>query len=925
MFIDTISGLTGRVANATTEIPWVGRVMGAVHGVVGDLSGVDADQVVRALDLAGRVVRAVAENHRLALEGVEKPGALATLSAVGQALVMTKAQYVGADYLPVVNRTVPRLKQLYDRGIVLRAGVRPRTVNLDVINARNSRVSDTCELLSENGIAPKLFEEIVHHRFFKDRTDPVVINLLGIVQNLPENFAELIGVARSAALEVAIHTGFRSIFGTDGCRGDITLAEDPVLVEFLNCLEMASKGYLTPEFFRYLAFAAVQHAKRQGWLKDDDWGVFGKDPRDKFVGTEFADIFAKSILQGMTDAGINVYDIGVTPTPNVPYCMAAWGAKFGAMKTASHNPSSQDGIKFFKAVFEVNMPPGAKFLPEDDLVVSAIFYKLVLEGGYKPPKNPGEVVDKREEANEIFENFSRDPENTDLGEGETLDEFVVVTDTAQGSFSAFAGNLYRDLGAYEVIETNNIPDGKNTNQDSGVANVEGVEVITWQNMQDNPALGRMTSLKELFKLGRNHSDEIKAGKRFAVASINDADGDRGFLAVYDPWKDEIFVLTGDELAYFQTRLQVIKGTGMHVANEESGHIVVQGHAGSDWPYQGPIFAGNGLKSIINGMAAIKALKNRQELGSTPQAILDSIRHPYPPGYKINGYVYYVNKFSLAPGTPLWNSMKDKITEIYKKHFGDDARVVTIRFSAEPALLYVAVLDRESDSKIKDGAELNIEDIRFTRKITEQGSSFVTVESDLAFVEATAKLGRDVSIEAVGDKWLLNRMQRLYQGAARALALRISVPHTTDTRIYVKIVASAHARPSGTENKYGIKPRGLTGETGEAAAAEINAEVKRLYMLYSKDSTTLMFKDEAWVIRYLNRYPDPISREELADKLEKAVRVDPADPRAEVDKKKFNNDLMVAMTKQGFMQQTAQGVVLTEEGRWYLNRLSVNDA
>ena len=64
-----------------------------------------------------------------------------------------------------------------------------------------------------------------------------------------------------------------------------------------------------------------------------------------------------ALSAGLTAAGLEVWDLGLCPTPCVAYLAATSEAIGGVMISASHNPPADNGIKFFG-------PTGAK-LPSD--------------------------------------------------------------------------------------------------------------------------------------------------------------------------------------------------------------------------------------------------------------------------------------------------------------------------------------------------------------------------------------------------------------------------------------------------------------------------------------------------------------------------------------------------------------------------------
>ena len=55
------------------------------------------------------------------------------------------------------------------------------------------------------------------------------------------------------------------------------------------------------------------------------------------------------LLKGITDAGADVYDLGLSTTPMVYYATAKYGFEASVQITASHNPKEHNGMKVSRA------------------------------------------------------------------------------------------------------------------------------------------------------------------------------------------------------------------------------------------------------------------------------------------------------------------------------------------------------------------------------------------------------------------------------------------------------------------------------------------------------------------------------------------------------------------------------------------------
>ena len=112
------------------------------------------------------------------------------------------------------------------------------------------------------------------------------------------------------------------LFGTDGIRGRVG--------DILTANLALEVGYWAGQVLRQAA---------------DDIGpiVIGQDSRNS------SDMLASALAAGIAAAGIEVWNLGLCPTPGVAHLTATSDAIGGVMISASHNPPEDNGIKFFGA------------------------------------------------------------------------------------------------------------------------------------------------------------------------------------------------------------------------------------------------------------------------------------------------------------------------------------------------------------------------------------------------------------------------------------------------------------------------------------------------------------------------------------------------------------------------------------------------
>ena len=114
-----------------------------------------------------------------------------------------------------------------------------------------------------------------------------------------------------------------ALFGTDGVRG-------------------VANVDLTAELAVDLAIAAAHVLGEIGaFAGHRPKAIVGQDSRAS------GDFLEAAIVAGLTSAGVDVYRVGVLPTPAIAFLVKESNADLGVMISASHNPMPDNGIKFF--------------------------------------------------------------------------------------------------------------------------------------------------------------------------------------------------------------------------------------------------------------------------------------------------------------------------------------------------------------------------------------------------------------------------------------------------------------------------------------------------------------------------------------------------------------------------------------------------
>ena len=205
----------------------------------------------------------------------------------------------------------------------------------------------------------------------------------------------------------------QSIFGTDGIRGifnkEITY-------------DLAQKiGY---------AFGCINN--------DTEQVLVGRDTRVS------GDLLLKALSSGLNHSGKKVINIGICPTPAIPFLIKKFKIYSGIMISASHNPPEYNGIKIFDHF-------GNKINTNKERQIESYLNKI----------NSSLILRNQ---NDIVENFNLlDLYKQSLIESignNNLNGMKIILDTCHGSASVFAENIFKQLGARVNVINNNIDGSK---------------------------------------------------------------------------------------------------------------------------------------------------------------------------------------------------------------------------------------------------------------------------------------------------------------------------------------------------------------------------------------------------------------------------------------------------------------------------------
>lgn len=222
----------------------------------------------------------------------------------------------------------------------------------------------------------------------------------------------------------------RKYFGTDGIRG--TVGEAPI----------------TPDFVLKLGWAAGRVLAARGGSKI----LIGKDTRISGY------MFESALEAGISAAGVDVRLLGPIPTPGIAYLTRTLHAQAGIVISASHNPYTDNGIKFFGA-------DGRKLNDQIEQDIEHMLDEPISVVGSDRIGKVRRIDDARGRYIEFVKSTAP---------GLSLAGLTIVVDTANGAAYHIAPDVLEELGA-NVLPMANTPDGFNINRGCGSTSPEALQ------------------------------------------------------------------------------------------------------------------------------------------------------------------------------------------------------------------------------------------------------------------------------------------------------------------------------------------------------------------------------------------------------------------------------------------------------------------
>ena len=424
-----------------------------------------------------------------------------------------------------------------------------------------------------------------------------------------------------------------SLFGTDGIRG---LANVDLTAELALDVAVAAAHIL------------VENSN------DRPRAIVGQDSR---ASGEFLEA---AVVAGLTSAGVDVYRLGIVPTPAVAYLVASTGADLGVMISASHNPMPDNGIKLFQR--------GGEKLADD---VEALVEARIGEPWQRPT---GAAVGRVINGDHLIDTYIGHLLSTiDV----SLAGLKVVVDCANGA-SSFTAPVALSRAGAEVIAIANTPDGWNINDGVGSTHLEHLRSAVLKNGADVGIAhdGDADRCLAIDATGAEIDGDVimailakgfKArGKLNSNTIVGTVMSNLGFMhAMAEAEIEVVTTAVGDRYV-----LEAMLQSDFNLGGEQSGHVIMRDYANT----------GDGLLTALQLLAEVK--RSGQTLQELSRVM---VRFPQ---VLIN--VKNVAKERLSTSTVIADAVKAAEDEL-----GSNGRVLLRASGTEP--LVRVMVEAQSDA------------------------------------------------------------------------------------------------------------------------------------------------------------------------------------------------------------------------------------
>jgi phosphoglucosamine mutase len=374
------------------------------------------------------------------------------------------------------------------------------------------------------------------------------------------------------------------LFGTDGVRG---IANTVLSPELAFKLGRVGGHILTKD-----------HKSKS----NNNFIIVGRDTRQS------GDMLNASLSAGICSIGVDVWDLGIAPTPLVSWLVKKYQALAGVVISASHNPAKDNGIKFFNN-------HGNKL---DDELENQIEELIELNNDNFPRPTGGDlgVIYQKSELITSYMDYIETIPKTNLS------SLKIGVDTANGANSYLAPMIYNSLEIdYKIIH--NSPNGKNINFHCGSTHLESLKKLVIENNLDLgiafdgdadrllaiDELGRVVDGDEIMIICSKYLEQFKNNHTIVATVMSNL----GFeIAMKKEGKKFIRAKVGDRYVSEQ-----LYSSGAKLGGEQSGHIIMLDYNTTG---DGLLTSIMLMEAIINSGKSLKELKD--EIVLYPQVLIN---------------------------------------------------------------------------------------------------------------------------------------------------------------------------------------------------------------------------------------------------------------------------------------------------------------
>ncbi|XWK87713.1 MAG: phosphoglucosamine mutase [Phormidium sp.] len=375
-----------------------------------------------------------------------------------------------------------------------------------------------------------------------------------------------------------------ALFGTDGIRGKVgdLLTAELALQVGLHCGQVLRSTFCDQQ-------------------TGNKTVIVGQDTRNS------SNMLAMALSAGLTAAGLEVWDLGICPTPGVAYLASVSGALGGVMISASHNPPEDNGIKIFG-------PSGNKLSKELQAEIEAS-----LRGKREFSASTGNSWGKHYQRRDLLKDYTASLTQP-LQAGLDLRGMRVVLDLAWGAAVGIAPSVFTAMGA-QVICLHEKADGDRINVNCGSTHLGALQAAVKTHQADlgfafDGDADRVLAVDSrgrvvdgdyiLYFWGQHLAKGQKLPGNMIVATVM---ANLGFELAWQKFGGQFLrTAVGDQYVH----AEMVRQDAM-LGGEQSGHILCR-HYG---------ISGDGLLTALHLAAIVK------QTGTSLKEMVDQSFQPYP--------------------------------------------------------------------------------------------------------------------------------------------------------------------------------------------------------------------------------------------------------------------------------------------------------